>query len=60
MSTLVAARVPVLVVEDDLEMQFLIREHLHFDSRMVRIADTTSTIEAVALTQKNKSHVSNP
>lgn len=52
MNTLVAAQLPILVVEDDLDMQYLIRENLRPDSRLKCVGDTTSALEALTLTKK--------
>ena len=50
MNTRAAAPNTILVVEDDLEMQFLIESVLTSDPRLKIIAKTTNAIEALALT----------
>ena len=50
MSTVVATSVRILVVDDDLDMQFLIRSILSADPRLECIAEAASTSEAIALT----------
>ena len=47
-----ATPIRILVVEDDLEMQFLIESVLTYDPRLKIIAKTTNAIEAMALTRK--------